>query len=151
MVRYYHRLNGHELEQLWERVKDREAWCASVHGIAKCQTWLSDWTMTKLSYPDAWEVEWISKELAVTREDVRDRVVVQDLDKTESAGLIISWTPHSFLRDSGIQSPWDHTVPILLHLTAETSPDDLKTSVTAGLICLHPHGSLIKWWWSGCC
>lgn len=46
--------------------------------------------MSKLSYPDAWEVEWISKELAVTREDVRDHVVAQDLDKTESAGLIIS-------------------------------------------------------------
>ena len=28
----------------WETVKDREACCASVHGIAKSRTWLSDWT-----------------------------------------------------------------------------------------------------------
>ena len=28
----YHRLLGHECEQLWEMVKDREAWRAAVHG-----------------------------------------------------------------------------------------------------------------------
>ena len=30
------------LSQLWEIVKDREAWSATVHGVAKSQAQLSD-------------------------------------------------------------------------------------------------------------
>ena len=35
------------LSKLQEMVKDREAWHASVHGVAKSRTCLSDWTTTK--------------------------------------------------------------------------------------------------------
>ena len=30
------------LHKRWEIVKDREAWCAAVHGVAKRQTWLRE-------------------------------------------------------------------------------------------------------------
>ena len=54
---WYHLLDGREFEWTPEMV-DREAWHAAIHGVAKSQTRLSDWT--ELNY-----IELIDKTLKV--------------------------------------------------------------------------------------
>ena len=50
MVEWHHQLNGHEFEQnqIVNIVKDREAQCTAIHGVAKSHTWLSNQTTTEL-------------------------------------------------------------------------------------------------------
>ena len=47
MIGWYHQLNGHAFEQTLGDSESREAWHAPVHGVAKNQTRLSDWTTIK--------------------------------------------------------------------------------------------------------
>ena len=37
-------LMNKSLSKFREFVRDREAWCAAIHGVSKSRTWLSNWT-----------------------------------------------------------------------------------------------------------
>ena len=47
IVGWHHQLNGHEFEQALGDGKGQGSLCAAVHGAAKSQTRLSDWTATR--------------------------------------------------------------------------------------------------------
>ena len=52
MATQHYWLMDMNLSKLQEIVRDRGAWCAIVHGVARSWTWLSNWTtIMKIWYP----------------------------------------------------------------------------------------------------
>ena len=52
------------LSELRDLVMDREAWCAAIHGVAKSQTRLRDWTELKWALASIWSL-WLHEPQSV--------------------------------------------------------------------------------------
>ena len=57
------------LSKFWERVRDREAWRAAVHGVTKSWTWLSDWTATRFGSQNYFLIHWLQNECCVSKQE----------------------------------------------------------------------------------
>ena len=108
------------LSKFWELVMDREAWHAAVHGVAKSQTWLRDWTELNRD---------LFKKIGDTKGSfhakmgtIKDR---NDKDLTEAEEFNNRWQEHTEeLYKKGLNDPGNHD-GVVTHL----QPDILECEV----------------------
>ena len=76
------------LSELRELVMDREAWRAVIHGVAKSQTWLSDWTELNISVKAYFRTRTIGDKAAyyiITKMPVHQETIL----------VLDGWTPNN--------------------------------------------------------
>ena len=90
------------VSKLWETVKDREVWYAAVHGVAKCWTWLSDWTTTKKTLLKRWHLRKCRRRESGPWEPLLDKQIVCAMSLQLCLDFVTPWTvAHQAL------CPWD--------------------------------------------
>ena len=104
MAGWYHWLNGHELSKLWEIVKDREAQCATVHGVAKSHTQFNNWKMTIFLIRERWTSFSLCKHVKVKVKVTQPSPTLCDpMDYTAHGILqarVLEWVAFPFSRGS---------------------------------------------------
>ena len=122
------------LSKLQEILKDREALCATVHGVIKSQTGLSDWTATATTLvrglPLPGKGALVVKNLSANEGDARDVGSIPGSGRSPRGG---SGTPlqYSFLENSMSRRAWW----AIVHGAAELD----MTECMHVCMCAHAH------------
>ena len=78
------------LSKLWKTVKDKEAWCAAIHGVTKNRMWLSNWTRTKRGMLGIKQEDLVKRTLCSVPTRLMTWVVGEDVGCEKSGGSEIS-------------------------------------------------------------
>ena len=116
------------LSKLQEVVKDREAWGATVHGVAKSGTWLSDWT-TKLRFTYH----------TIHTIKVYNSMVLSILRYVEPSP---QWTRRFFTIPKRSRIPFSSHLPISL---SSSSPKKPLTYFLSLYICIWGYFHIYEW------
>ena len=132
------------LSKLQELVKDREAWCAAVHGVAKSWTQLSNWTTMKRPQRNTREEDTEGKGAMKTTDGVTYWKGCPDLGLAASVGCtdycsysfplpyqdtLITWLIHILQQDL---QPTIHLWALLFHVLRQNSGRRKKQNEPGG-------------------
>ena len=146
------------LSKLQELVKDREAWCAAVHGVAKSWTQLSDWTTMKRPQRNTREEDTEGKGAMKTTDGVTywkgcpDPGLAASVGCTDycSSSFPLPYQDTLLLHDwftylSRICNQLIHLWALLFHVLKQNSGRRKKTKWTWWLKAEFNQKELIKW------